>query len=236
MVNEVVDTSNDDSDTGLSAADDIAAHDKLLADMTERASKILLEVKAGNLTPKRRSELKIEMPKVADLLRQLLLSYLQKDGALRQIDLDDGSYDAHAIENRLRIQIASLRNKHISMNTLLGTRTIRKLTGFIREDIPNFFTVKWRQIKDNVKQLAKTGLLVGALATAGAVGGYSYALGFGPGMAMLGSHLGIVGNAISTAANTTGSFLYDAGAKVGSMGSWTYGKIAGLFGKKIIAP
>ena len=219
----------DDADTGLSAFDDIGAHSKVMKESMIRANEVLAMGKFG-MTKETKKKLRQEVPELNNRLRQLLVAQFQKKGAIRQMDLSDGSYDNVFIDDALRKQIAALRNFHIRHNTMLGTRTIRKLSGLFREDISNFFTVKWRQAKDNLWQYSKATMVVGGMTTVGLVGGYSAALGFGPGMSMLGSHLGTVLSYLGSGTAQAGSLLSTGTSKVTGGISTIFGKISTLFG------
>ena len=52
---------------------------------------------------------------------------------------------------------------------MYGTRTIRKVTAWLTEDIPNWFTVKWNQVKDFARQI---------FTVVGVVGGFVSVVGY----------------------------------------------------------
>lgn len=218
-----------DEDTGLSAFDDIAAHSKILKETMARAKQIITYSKRG-FSKEERKHMRAEIPKLVLELRQLLVAQLQKEGAIHQLDRSDDSYDNVYIDNELRKQLAALRNIHTNLNTMIGTRTVRKLTAFIVEDIPNWFTVKWRQLKDNVYQLSKTTALATGAIGATAVAGYSIANGgIGPGLTFLGQDLRIAGSFISDAVKMASPHVVGVAKNVGANISWVLGKLSALF-------
>lgn len=227
---------NGDEDTGLSAFDDVAAHSKLLKDTMARAKQIITLYRRG-FTRDEKKSMKTEIPKLAGELRQLLFAQLQKEGAIYKLDRSDDSYDNVFIDDELRKQLATLRNIHINLNTLIGTRTVRKLSAFIVEDIPNLFTVKWRQLKDNLWQLGKSGVLAIGVGGAAAVAGYSLAQGgIVPGMTVLGEHLSTVGAAAWKAGETAAPHIVDAAHKIRYGISWTLSKLSALFHPGTVPP
>lgn len=211
-------------ETGLAEFDDIKAHSDTLEKTFEEANQIIAACHRG-FTPAEKKKFKKELPEIVGRLRQLLEAQLQKGGGIQTLDLADGSYDNVHTDHMLRKQLMTLRNLNTDLNTLIGTRTVRKLTGFLREDMPNWFTVTWRQAKDNLKQLTKAVALYGGVGTATALAGYAtygaLALDGGAtaGVGLLGSHLSYVPGAI-----------YSAGATVASGVSYISGKIGGLLG------
>ena len=211
-------------ESGLSEFDDIKAHSETLEKTFKQASDIIAACHRG-FTPAEKKKFKKELPEIVGRLRQLLEAQLQKGGGIQSLDLADGSYDNVHTDHMLRKQLATLRNLNIDLNTMIGTRTVRKLTGFLREDLPNWFSVTWMQAKDNLKQLAKTGALYGGIGAVAATGGYAaygaLALPGGAlaGVGLLGSHLSYVPGAV-----------YNAGSAVASGVSYISGKIGGLLG------
>lgn len=223
-----------DADTGLSTFDDVDAHRKVLKDTMDQAHAIIAQCKNPGISKKDRELNKKQLPEIKGRLKQLLVAQLQKKGAIRQLDLADGSYDNVFVDDEIRKLLAKVRNLHTELNTLIGTRTIRKLTGFILEDIPNFFTVKWRQLLDNGKQLLKAGALYGGGATLAAVGGYSIATGdIVSGSQLLGQHLGVAGGAIGTTVGKIGTLLSGKSAGVSKIMGDVFHKISGALGGTI---
>ena len=210
-------------DKGIGSFDDVAAHTKELRESMERADEIIALAHRG-ITKEQGEKLREEIPNLNIRLRQLIASQFDPKGAIRTLDMEDGSYDNVYIDRALRRQISALRNLHIKKFTTFGTRSIRKLTGFLSEDIQNWFTIEWRNIKNELYQLTKTGALVGSLGAAGLIGGYSLAAGgYMPGMEILGEHLAVASSYASSAASTIAS-----GSK------YVWGKLIGLFGSSAI--
>jgi hypothetical protein len=87
----------------------------------------------------------------------------------------------------------------IELNRMIGTRTVRKVSAWITEDLPNWFSVRWEQAKDNMKHLLKGVAVVGGLSAGGAILGYSLATGgFVPGVTLLGQHLAQLASWVGT--------------------------------------
>ncbi len=222
-----------DADLGLSAFDDISAHTRVLKETMDSAHEVIAKCRQRGLSKKELLKNKKLLPELKGKLKQLLISHLEKMGSIRQLDLEDGSYDNVFIDDELRKLLAEVRNLNTDFNSLIGTRTIRKLTGFIVEDIPYWFTVKWRQLKDNMKQLFKAGALYGSLGSLAAIGGYSIATGdVYSGTALLGKHLGIVGSHIAITGDKIGTLFSTYAPKVKTVMSGVFHKISTLLGGK----
>lgn len=176
--------------------DDFVAHERLVEGTLEKANALIAAYEAGRLTPVQRAEL----PRVAMRLRQMLA--VQMGSTIRSLDMQDGSYDNASVDNLLRTRLRQVRNIDTNMNRMWGTRTIRKVSSWITEDLPNWFGVKWLQLKDNTKHFLKTAGIVAAGATALTVGGYAVAglvsgEGAWGGMRMLGRHAQIAGSSVA---------------------------------------
>lgn len=204
-------------ESGLSEFDDIQAYSATLEKTFKEANDIIAGCQRG-FTPAEKKKYKKELPELVGRLRQLIEAQLQKGGGIQSLDLADGSYDNVHTDHMLRRQLMALRNLNIDINTMIGTRTVRKLSGFLREDLPNWFHVTWMQVKDNLKQLAKTTALYGGAGTATALAGYAT---YGA-LALDGGAMAGVG--------LLGSHLYSAGSAVASGVSYISGKIGGLLG------
>jgi hypothetical protein len=178
--------------------DDFEAYRKTLTESMRRADEILGMHRRG-LTKKEREKLKDELPILVQTLRQLLEAQLESNGIIAKLDRSDGSYDNASVDNKLRIQLGKLRDMSIELNRMIGTRTVRKVSAWITEDLPNWFSVRWEQAKDNMKHLLKGVAVVGGLSAGGAILGYSLATGgFVPGVTLLGQHLAQLASWVGT--------------------------------------
>ena len=225
---------HDDHDDGSTEhSEDVRAHSRLLTTTIKEADDIIAAHARGS-TPEMRKKWKEKLPDITNRLRRLLRTQLDRKGMINKLDVGDGSYDNAGIDNALRSHITSVRNLNTNLNRLIGTRTVRKISGFITEDIPNFFTVKWRQLKDNAKQLLTAGALYGGVGGAAMIGGYTLATGdVMSGAALLGKHASIVGSHLAATSTEVGSLLSSAGANVSTMMGDTFHKISALLGGKI---
>lgn len=177
----------------LKLFDDIHSYNDSLHETMKRASEII-EMCKTKLSDAEKKALKIEIPIVVRNLRLLLNTQLDPNGAVSVLDRSDGSYDNAVLDTRLQQLLAKLRNLDTDMHRLIGTKNIRKISATINEDLPNWFGIKWREAKDNLKQLMKTTAVVGGLTAAGLLGGYAlYNGGLIVGAGILGKHLGQVG-------------------------------------------
>lgn len=212
-------------ESGLAEFDDIQGRSVVLKETVKKASDIISAHHRG-FTSAEVKKYKKELPEIVTHLRQLIEAQLQPGGGIKTLDLADGSYDNVQTDLALIRQRMALRNLDVDLNRMIGTRTMRKITGFIREDFPDWFSIRWNQAKDNAKQLLKTGALYGGIGAATAVAGYATygalmpgAGGALAGVGLLGSHLSYVPSAI-----------YNAGATVAGGISYISGKIGGLLG------
>ena len=177
-------------------SDDFEAYSRSLDSVMKRSNELLGISKERELTDKEKAEL----PRVVTRLRQLLKIQMNWNGRIAKIDMEDGSYDNATIDNKLRVQLRALRNLDIDVHRMWGTQTIRKISSAITEDIPNWFGIKWQQLKDNAKQFLKiAGVAAGATAGAYALGGWL--MGHGPiaGLKTLGDHVGWLASGIGGA-------------------------------------
>ncbi len=188
-------------DVEFERSDDVFAHEKRIELALERARALEEAYRTkGDLTPAERAEL----PRVAARLRRLF--ELQMGPTVADLNRNNPADDEIPTDHSLRIHLRRIRNLHIDMNKAWSTRTVRKVHMWIKEDIPNWFSVTWRSLKDNTKYLLK-GAGVAALAGTGlAVGGYALTgalmseVGWGAGalagLRTLGQHAGATGSAI----------------------------------------
>jgi hypothetical protein len=184
----------------LEEFDDLHAYNESLQKTLRRADEIVAMQRRG-LTEQERKALKTELPALVRTLRHLLKVQMDPSGTIVKADLEDGSYDNADTDNQLRSRLGTLRNLDVRLNRMFGTRTIRNLSSTFTEDLPNWFGVKWRQAKDNLKHLLKTTAVVGGISAAGLLAGYGlYHGSLTQGATVLGQHAGVAGSAI-------GSFL-----------------------------
>lgn len=189
--------------------DDFDAYRKTLTESMRRADEIL-GMQSRGLTKIEREKLKEELPMLVQTLRQLLEAQLESNGVIAKLDRADGSYDNASIDNKLRIQLAKLRDMSIDLNRMLGTRTARKVSAWMTEDLPNWFSIKWEQAKDNLKQFLKGAAVVGGLTAGGAILAYSLATGgFVSGVTLLGQHLSTLASWIGTQSAALGTIIAD---------------------------
>lgn len=180
---------------------DLQSYNETLRKTMNRAAEIIAMNKRG-LSDAERAALKNELPILVQTLRHLLKTQLDSNGLIARTDKADGSYDNADVDNKLRQQLGALRDLNTDVNRMVGTKTVRKLTGMITEDLPNWFGVKWEQVKDNLKQALKAVAVFGGLTAAGLLGGYSlYAGSLSGGASMLGNHLSKVGGALASGAS-----------------------------------
>lgn len=204
--------------------DDFKAFNETMKSTLKEASVIIGAYHRG-FTKEEKIRFKKELPQIVARIRQLLEAQLEEGGSIRELDMDDGSYDNKDLDLALMRQLQTLRNLNTDLNSMIGTRMIRKLTAFISEDIPNWMTIRWRQLKDNTSHLLKTGAIVGGVGGAVALAGYSTAGalfmkgGVGAGLETLGTHIGL-------AAEGT----YNVASSIFSGIGWTAGKIKALLG------
>ena len=174
-------------------SDDFEAHSRSLESTMRRADELIARGEAGTLTPREQQEL----PRVVGRLRQLLRIQLDRNGRISRLDMADGSYDNATTDDLLRSQVGALRDMDIAHNRMWGTRTIRKVTGWLTEDVPNWFSVKSGQVWDNLKQFLKVAGVAGALTTGGyALYGHLAGGGAMQGLGLMGQHIGRAGGAI----------------------------------------
>jgi hypothetical protein len=180
---------------------DLQSYNNVLQRTMQRAEEIIA-LKQRGLTEAEREALKVELPILVRTLRHLLNTQLDHNGVIAKTDAADGSYDNADVDERLRQQLTALRNLNTDVSRMFGTRTIRKISSAFTEDLPNWFGIKWREAKDNLKHVLKTTAIVGGLTAAGLLGGYAlYNGGIVSGASMLGSHLQTVGGYIATGAS-----------------------------------
>ncbi len=173
----------------LESAEEYANYERSTNEAIAAAEVMIQAAQNGTLTPQQKEEL----PRLVGRLRQRLAVQMDWNGRIAQLDMDDGSYDNATTDNKLRIQLARLRNLDYEVNSMWGTRTIRKVFSWFGEDMPNWISIKFRQVADSVKQFLK----VGGVAAAG-VGGY-----------YLGSSVyGVPGGIVGAAAGSLGAALY----------------------------
>jgi len=180
---------------------DLQSYNETLRKAMNRATEIIAMNKRG-FSDGERKVLKTELPVLVQTLRHLLKTQLDQNGLIAKTDKADGSYDNADVDNRLRQQLGALRNINTDVNRMIGTKTVRKLSGMITEDLPNWFNVKWEQVKDNLKYALKAVAVFGGLTAAGLLGGYAlYNGSFTAGASMLGQHLSTVGGYLATGAS-----------------------------------
>ncbi|MDO8649197.1 MAG: hypothetical protein Q7R81_05445 [Candidatus Peregrinibacteria bacterium] len=208
-------------ETGLKVFDDYKSYQEMLKKTMDRADEILAMQERG-MTPAEQKLAARELPSIVAALRQLLDAQMEKNGMIAEIDMADGSYDNADIDDKLRIQLGKLRNMNTDMHRRFGSRTERKVQAWFREDIRNWFGVKWRQFKDNMKHFLITAGVVGGLTAGGVIGGYAlYHGGLLAGLGALKGHLGILSKWVGAGIPVAGSYM---------SGAWNT-----LFGKKVPA-
>ena len=170
----------------LDPSDDYRSHGSELRERMARARFLIASMNRRELTEAEKEEL----PQLTTDLRRLLRVQLAWNGRIARLDAEDGSYDNAEIDNALRLQMARLRDKNIDLRRMWGTRTVRKVSAWLFEDLPNWMTVKWRQLKDNLWQFTKVAAVAGLVGGGAALGGYALAYGgLGAGLSAMGQHL-----------------------------------------------
>jgi len=173
-------------ESGFESFDDWHSYGEELKESLRHGATMLEAAAQGTLT----DEQKEGLPILVNDLRQLLEARLQANGRIAQIDAEDGTYNNAANDNRIRILLSKLRNLDIDMRYSFVTRTSRKIVAWFSEDIPNWFTVKIREVKDSLKHVAYSVGVPIALAGAATVAGYAIANGgFGAGLVKMGEHI-----------------------------------------------
>jgi hypothetical protein len=173
-------------EAGFQSFDDWRSYGEELEESLKRGVEILDATEKGELTDAQKEQL----PILVNDLRQLLEARLEANSRIAQIDTEDGTYNNAANDNKIRILLSTLRNLDIDMRYSFLTRSSRKFVAWFSEDLPNWFTVKIREVKDSLKHVAYTVAVPVALAGAATIAGYSIANGgFLAGMATLGSHI-----------------------------------------------
>ncbi len=186
------------SERSLKLFDDLHSYNEVLKKTMVRASEIL-EMKRRGLSAAEKKALKVELPIIVRTLRLLLKTQLEQNGEIAKLDVADGSYDNANLDKTLLRQLSSLRTMDVEMNRLIGTKTVRNISGTFNEDLPYWFGIKWREAKDNLKNVLKTAGVVGGLSAAGLLGGYAlYHGGLIVGAGVLGKHLGVVGSYLAS--------------------------------------
>ncbi len=131
---------------GLSLFDDFESYRRTLKDVMARADEIIA-MKERGLKPEEIKQLKTELPHVVSALRELLEAQLDRNAEISKLDRADGSYDNADLDDKLRIQLKQLRNLNTDVSRMFTTRTVRKVSAWFNEDLPNWFSVKWEQAK-----------------------------------------------------------------------------------------
>jgi hypothetical protein len=186
-------------DKGLEVFDDFESYRRTLKETMARADEIIAMRERG-LTPEETKQLKTELPHVVASLRQLLEVQLDRNADISKLDRADGSYDNADIDEKLRIQLKQLRNLNTDLSRMFTTKTVRKVSAWFHEDLPNWFSIKWEQTKDNLRQFLKTAAVVGGLTAGGVITGYAIANGgLIPGIGVLGEHLKLIGAYLGSA-------------------------------------
>jgi hypothetical protein len=182
---EILERLSELRDSGLHVFDDLNAHRERLDRVTKRAAEIITAAEDDSITDQQRAEIPVLL---ADL-ELLLKAQMDYSGIIAQIDRKDGSYDNAPVDEQLRMLIRQIRNYNVELNHWFGTKTTRKILGWAH-DLPKWFTIRWRQAVDYLKQASITVGTAGTLAGLGVVAGYSiYHGGLGAGLSALGSHV-----------------------------------------------
>jgi hypothetical protein len=170
------------------------SHMRMLDRVTGEADMLIEKGRLGTLTARDKQRL----PIVTHQLRALLETQLDPGSPIALRDAADGSYDNATTDLRISELLARTRKLDFQHNQLWGTRTIRNASAYVTEDLPNWFGVRWRQVKDVFWQFAKIAGVAGLL-TAGGYGAYGYlsGQGFGKGLALFGDHAMKASNWIS---------------------------------------
>ncbi len=182
-------------DTDFARSDDVRAHEERVEFAIKRAEALEEAYATRELTASEKAEL----PRVATRLRRLFK--LQMGATIADLNKDNSADDEVTTDDKLRIHLRRIRNMHIDMNKMWGTHSIRKVSMWLKEDIPNWFGVTTRKFWDNTKFLLKTAGVVAAGSTLALAGGYAAAGWYGgegalAGLGTLGQHLGIAGTAV----------------------------------------
>ena len=151
--------------TGLEVFDDLGKHREMLDKAIKQADGIISRYEQGAVTDKDKQEL----PILLSNLEFLLNAELDHLGAIYKVDMDDGSYDNAGIDEKLRVLIRYVRNLNIELNGWYGTKTAKKILGWVH-DVPKWFTIRWRQVKDYAKHV----LFWAGLAGLGVAAGYGF--------------------------------------------------------------
>ncbi len=207
--------------------DDFEAYQRTLEKTMNRAQE-LIDTDLSTLDPAQKKKLELELPRITASLRQLLRAQMEHNSILAEIDRADGSYDNATLDNQLRQQLGQLRDKSIDLNKMWGTRTVRKISAWITEDLPNWFNVKTSQAIDTLKQFLKGAAVVGGLTTATVIGGYAIANGgILPGLSILGEHLNVVGAYLGPKLASAGDILGTGAASVSTSLAALWNRILG---------
>lgn len=148
---------------GLDIYNDLEAYDTMLGKTMQEAEDIL-SMKDRVLSDLEREKLKKRLPILVRTLRTMLKTQLSANSEIVKLDRSDGSYDNAALDEKLRLQLSALRDFNTDLTRSWGSRTIRKVTAWLSEDLPSWFTVRKNQVMDFFRPvLSLLGVVGGAV-------------------------------------------------------------------------